>query len=396
MKLLIITNLYPPNVVGGAEVLIENLAQYWANNNHEIYVLTADDSHKYEDNVIPDLELTAPYSKSPIVSIKRRIFVAQKNYLITKKIIKKVKPDVVLISDVKRLTVTPIQASQKLCPTVVFLHDKNAFAFLRNRSKNYFYIFFKVIDHLMGCPQKLKLNYVISNSKTTLDLQNKNLLYDFFSLVGIGLNPPKDFGNIINKTKRDFNRIAYLGGIYKDKGIHDIIKALSILINNKKHDKLYLDIAGFPNDQKYLEELKQLSIKFDIQSHVHFLGPLDNYKKYQFLASSGVFIFSSICQEGHGQTYLEAMLTNTLCVCTLAGGAKEVLKDGVNCLIYEMGNPESLANKILEIYLNKNNYSNIITNAHNLVKENYLIDTFAQKCLQSLNNAIKNYDFDNE
>ena len=59
MKILTISNLYPPNVTGGAEILTKNLVDA-LRKQHEVFVLTASCSQSFPPHVIPTLRRWNP------------------------------------------------------------------------------------------------------------------------------------------------------------------------------------------------------------------------------------------------------------------------------------------------------------------------------------------------
>lgn len=385
MRILVISNLFPPNVFGGAEVLIANLVDV-LQNSHEVCVLTSRSACTFPSCVRADLDIDVPYPHAYRATPLDRYRVARHNALTTSNAIHQFKPDVVLASDMKRISVAPILVAQGMCPTAVFVHDIHSIGFVKHRTGP-FRQFTTAIDKLMYTCGRMTLDFAIANSHNTLAVQRPELTIRQQRVVGVGIQCPSNLPALLESTQRDPKKIVYLGRIEPEKGVHTIIEALATLGKMGVRD-LTLQIAGFANDSKYLDRLRDLTRLLGLDGRVQMLGKLPEDQKFSFLASAAAFVFASTWQEGHGQTYLEAMLCETPCVCTAAGGAAEVLEDRVNCLLFSPDNPQDLARALNEILTSSSLRERLVLDARRMVLERFTREQFACRLEQALQECI--------
>ena len=104
-----------------------------------------------------------------------------------------------------------------------------------------------------------------------------------------------------------------------------------------------------------------------------------------------MFVFPSLWEEGLGQTYLEAMSCGLPCICTAAGGAKEILKNEVNCLLFDPNNVSQLTQAIQQILSDQPLRERIIQQGRQIVEQQFSISAFAQRCLTVLEDCAQNY-----
>ncbi len=394
MKILVISNLYPPNVFGGAEVLTEALVSA-LRRKHAVQVLTSTSKHVYEEGVHPVFRMWMPYPYPIKISVwytLKSFYTSLFNYFKTFAWILRIKPDLIFVSDLKRISYAPLIVAQKLCPTVVFLHDRYSFDCMesgRSFKKKLKRIYGWMIFYRPVC-----VDYAISNSKHTLQMQNPQAVFKYAQVVGVGIKPPSDLDEIIKAHPKGLKKgpvLLFLGRIERGKGVHDIVKACHILVQNHELKNLKLQIVGFENDPHYRRELEELIQQCKLEERVHFVGKVSEREKYQRLQKADLFVFASTWEEGHGQTYLEAMICGTPCICALSGGAREVLKDGENCLTFEGGKPESLAKAALQMLQNDPQREEIVSKARQMVLEQYTQDPFVARCEAAFEDCVSQW-----
>jgi sugar transferase (PEP-CTERM/EpsH1 system associated) len=104
-----------------------------------------------------------------------------------------------------------------------------------------------------------------------------------------------------------------------------------------------LEIVGDGPERASLEALAR---ELGIAERVHFLGFRDDIPAR--LAESGLFILSSK-SEGVSLTLLEAMAAGLPIVATRVGGNPEVVDEGRSGLLVPSGNPEALADAVIQL-----------------------------------------------
>jgi glycosyltransferase involved in cell wall biosynthesis len=392
MNILLITNLFPPNVVGGAEILMNNLVEE-LRRKHDVSVLTSEGQCRFPNYVMPHLKLWAKYGDLSNISRTRYVYVAAYNRRMTKKAIRSVNPDIILVSQPHFLSYSPLITALKMKPTAVFLHDVYSLP-LTCRLKGWKSIIQKPYSYLRGVPERLTLPYVLSNSYSTIDLQSKNITVKAFQKVGVGIPLPLNGGDhacsrLGNESQPGRFKLGFIGRISREKGIQDAIKALDILVNKKRVDGIRLEIAGLVADPGFKGELQAFIEKCSLHDNVELIGTVSEDDKYSFLRSCDVFLFTSQWKEGHGMTYLEAMAVGTPCICTANGGASEVLIHEENAVLYERGNIEQLVDAILRVKEDDKFRRRLATTARQMVRDRFSIEAFAMRVEASLERILQ-------
>ncbi|MBI3034916.1 glycosyltransferase family 4 protein [Candidatus Woesearchaeota archaeon] len=156
--------------------------------------------------------------------------------------------------------------------------------------------------------------------------------------------------NVKNKFKKYKNNkiILFVGRLNEQKGVQYLIKAIQSAVLEIKNAKLL--VIGEGDYRKYLEKLAN---ELELNGSVEFLGakPYSDLADYYNLAD--VFVLPSVTSkigvEGLGLVLVEAMSCGACVIGSSSGGIKDVIKDGVNGLIFQEKNSEELASKIIKV-----------------------------------------------
>lgn len=97
-------------------------------------------------------------------------------------------------------------------------------------------------------------------------------------------------------------------------------------------------------DEKY--NLQNLAKELKIEEKVEFLGRIPHKETPKYYQEASVFVLPSF-NEGMSNAMLEALATGLPIISTNTGGAKELVKDGINGFIVEKENEEDIAKKII-------------------------------------------------
>mgnify|MGYP001616233847 CR=1 FL=1 len=150
-------------------------------------------------------------------------------------------------------------------------------------------------------------------------------------------------------------------------GGSDLIKAAAVLSEKRKEPIFKLLLLGEGEQKK---DLLKLADDLKIKDKVVFIGQINHSDLPKYLKISDVFVRPSL-SEGLGNAFLEAMAAGIPVIGTPVGGIPDFLKDGETGLFCEVGNPESIAQKIEQLVFDDPLRKKIIENALELVKEKY-------------------------
>ena len=179
------------------------------------------------------------------------------------------------------------------------------------------------MKHLIGNMTKSKI-YVIPNGIDFEDIQKIRL----------------------PKSNEKYS-ILFVGGLKKVKGIDILIRAIPII--KKSHPGIYLFIGG---SGRWEKNFKKLVKKLNLEENVNFLGFIPENEKYSYYKSADICVFPSR-YEPFGIVCLEAMACGKPVVASNVGGIPFVVEDGKTGLLFESGNIEDLAEKVIMLLKNK-------------------------------------------
>jgi glycosyltransferase involved in cell wall biosynthesis len=132
--------------------------------------------------------------------------------------------------------------------------------------------------------------------------------------------------------------IATLAGMYRRKGIQDLLHAFAHLRGGRPGATLYL-IGDGPDRA----EMESLAGELGIAQHVHFTGFIADPRPY--LAETDVFVLASHAEPA-GLVLCEAREAGCAIVATRVGGIPEMLDDGEAGLLVPPASPLALADAI--------------------------------------------------
>jgi glycosyltransferase involved in cell wall biosynthesis len=169
--------------------------------------------------------------------------------------------------------------------------------------------------------------------------------------------------------------IISVGRVVSLKGYQLVIESLTKL---KDQDIIYVLIG----DGNYLNKLKRLVKDFDVVNSVLFLGEIENKDLNRYLSMADLFIQPTIGNEAFGITIIEAMSCNLPVVASENGGIVDIIEDGKNGYLFEIGNTTQMIEKI-EIA-----FDNLATLSQ--ISRKYVEDNFTwKKTISIFNKQIK-------
>lgn len=148
MKICIISSLYKPTIIGGAEVVAEKTARELQRRGHEVFVVTTNHHSKTEEVDVDDiktyripLNIYSIYNLSDQSIIKKLLWHLidlwnPSAYFKLKDILKEKKPDIIHIHNFKGFSGAAFSAAKKLDVPVVFtVHDYSVYCVRANLLK---------------------------------------------------------------------------------------------------------------------------------------------------------------------------------------------------------------------------------------------------------------------
>ena len=377
MKILMLTWEYPPRIVGGIARVVNDLSKRLIKDGHDVYVVTYREGSTpyYENDKGVHVYRVDNYMINPNNFID---WIMQLNFNMVAKvnelIAKGEKFDVIHAHDwLVAYAAKTLKNSYDL-PLVSTIHATEAG---RNGG-----IHDEVQRYINDTEWMLtyESSEVIVNSKFMKnDLQRLfGLPYEKINVVANGINSTAYSG--VEKDY-DFRRqyaadnekiILFMGRLVYEKGVQHLISAMPKILENYHDAKLVIAGKG-----GMLDELKAQVEAMGLGQKVYFTGYLNAKQVSKMYKCADISVFPST-YEPFGIVALEAMLAGVPTVVSDVGGLNEIVEHGVDGMKSYAGNPNSLADSILELLCNPQLCESISKKAKTKVKNEYSWTKIAQ------------------
>ncbi len=179
--------------------------------------------------------------------------------------------------------------------------------------------------------------------------------------------------------KSDTKVISHSSNFRPIKRITDMIKAFKI-ISEEIESELVL-IGDGPERPK----AENLSKRLGIHDRVHFMGNVKDV--HEVLCNSDLFLLPSE-DESFGLAALEAMSCEVPVVASDVGGLKELIDNGVDGYLVNVGDVETLAQRATKILGNPELQKKLGQNARKKVLENYTPNLVVPKYEELYNEVL--------
>jgi len=253
----------------------------------------------------------------------------------------KLKPDVIITHAYRQYYSTKaLEIAKKLkIPCFLVTHAPFLEKKLRNRVLNLAVFLY---DNFIGKKIINSYNKVIAITKWEIPFLIK-IGCKKNKIIHIPNGISDEFFRLITRKKiRRTKKILFLGRIAPIKDIGTLLDAIKIL--KERGINVNVDLVG-PIEKTYGEIIGKLIKDYNL-TNVNFHGPIyDLKKKITLIDHADIFVLPSK-REALPQALLEAMARGKIVIASKTLGAKELIKDGKNGLLFEISNKEQLSEKI--------------------------------------------------
>jgi glycosyltransferase involved in cell wall biosynthesis len=155
-------------------------------------------------------------------------------------------------------------------------------------------------------------------------------------IIGCGLPPLLTAVAANDLGPRGTERLLFAGRIDPSKGIEDALDAVARLPGS-----IRMSVAGIVTDPDYAAALQRRA-----SDRVTWLGELTRDELFDAFAEHDVLVYPSREAESFGLGILEAQAAGLIAVTSAPGGPREFLDDGENALLHEPGDVDGLVNAV--------------------------------------------------
>jgi glycogen synthase len=139
-------------------------------------------------------------------------------------------------------------------------------------------------------------------------------------------------------------RLLFAGRIEPRKGLEVAVSALA-----RSDPALTLTVAGPLDDPDYGARVRTLASELGVADRVDWLGEVPRPRVRELLAEHDLLVFPSTGVEAYALGLLEALAAGTIVVTSAQGGPREYLRHDVNALLFEPGDAAGLAAALVRL-----------------------------------------------
>lgn len=365
MKILTLTNLYPPFYLGGYELRCAAITEKLRQRGHIVQVLTS--NHGLDSNAPPEgqdhvqrsLRIHGYYGH-PWLGLSQLQHLEMHNNQTLRDAVSSFQPDVIHVWCMNGLSKSLCLTLQQLgIPTV---YDVSDHWILRSLKADVWLDWWnresgslaakaqRSVWSLLGRREKL---HPVAPTNPVSDIRFKRLYFTSSRLreltaeQGYDVNHggvihcPVDTDHFSGTPKsKEPRHWLWVGRLAEDKGIHTALRAL-VQLKERFQGELHIYGKG---DADYVQRLKDFALDHQLPVSWHSATPErmpDVYRAHDAL------LFTSEWEEPFALTPLEAMSCGLPVIGTMTGGSRELFRHMENALTYDAGDALQLADRML-------------------------------------------------
>lgn len=394
MRILIVSNFYPPFAVGGAEIVAHRHAQALIARGHEVVVFAGRPQREGKVGAEIDFEIVDGVEVHGMMlrSLNHdRSFRWEAAGRAFRAVALQTRPDIVHFHNLSGLGANLVLEAKRLgLRTICTVHDHWAYCVrntlqrpegwvCRNTEECHFCVPNVTDENGKALPFRLPRDYVRACMAQVdqlvfpsaylaeafraqgFDPARISVQSNGIDIARFDTSPPADDGPL---------RIAVIGYLGEHKGFRLLFEALDLVLAQPRlSGKWRVEIAG---DGHMRDWISGRCEETHMAGHVSFLGRIPQDEVPKLLARADVALLPSIWPENEPVVMLEAIAAGVAQLASRIGGHIDLVDEGRSGLLFESGDAQDLAARLAD-YIDDPNLART-HGAYNLARR----DAFAQ------------------
>ncbi|MFA6372903.1 MAG: glycosyltransferase family 4 protein [Methanothrix sp.] len=370
MKICLISNLYEPYILGGAENYVGRIARGLSEHDEVIVITTCPGLKSLTVNEgkiriyrFTPFNIYHTYHAKQVKEYVKPLwhlldFWNPHTYLIAKDILKNENPDIVHLNNLGGLSLSVISALRVLkLPHIYTIHD---FSLLCPRA-TLLHAYGKICEHKnpfcrsYGCIKRNlsgSPDIVTAPSQFVLEMHLRNGFFKQSKVVKmpLGIVLPEDK---VRKRLHGSISILYVGQVSLHKGVDILIDAFKCIIS----DCIKLDIVGKGPD---MEDLLQ---KASDDRRIKFHGFVSSEELAEIFRNTDLLVVPSVWYDNSPMVIYEALSYGVPVLASRIGGIPELILNGYNGVLFDAGDRDQLRSTLKKLVLNRSELERMSKNA---------------------------------
>ena len=399
MRILVLSNLFPPEFVGGAELLCAQVCTHLRDRGHDVTVLSSGEA--------------APSDRTPGLRVERRLRLTRRfgtpasaitpfdrwqtyrhNYRETRALLALESFDVVFAWSQRRLSLGAARAASDAGARLAFSYNDDAIAAyaprpLQLRPRQ---VARRLLEQVLTPGDVLGAYPASPSTAISLHLKrglassgiDTRLTQVIYQAIELDRFPCKANPGTVGSPVR----LLYVGSLLPEKGVHTVIEAAHAL-QVQARMPVQLAVVG-DGIAAYEQRLRALGATGT--ADVTFSGRVAHGEGPAIYRSHDVLLFASNDREAFGLTQLEAMASGMVVVSTAEGGHGEMMRDGRNCLTFPYADAAALTCALARLVAEPQLGPGLARRARAQVARHFSFDRYISELEQFLQSAAKESD----
>ncbi len=423
MRVLILSNLYPPYVWGGAEITAGDIANGLMERGHEVTVLTSwyGISRPERDGLV----WRTLHCSEPAHFDRHLPFVRQFQHLNhyyrqhhnpenaqeLRRAVATIKPDVLYIWEINGIGILSLlKALPEFNIPIVFHLGSYWWQYIHSPETEYSHMRLRSLKKLLIGPVPpltytsliavsgaVKQEYVQAGCDAErIEIINSGIDPRFMEMARTEqfngkqtMQPLQAVGSRGNPyATKTGAHLIYAGRLRVEKGVLIMLKALDVLVNEQDKKDLHLSIFG-EGDEVYTGELQTFLRDHQLTPYVTFHGKVPQDELIMYYDLSDMLLVPSLWQEPFGLIVAEAMARGLPVVASDVGGPAEMITHGVDGLLFQAGDEHALASAISQLLDDADERKRLAQAGHKTVRSRFTIAENIRRAEQHLLRAVR-------
>jgi len=344
VKVVQVVPEFPPPLVGGGGYHVYNLTKELVKRGVDVTVFTLNIGKTF---LFKGIKVETHFGKAKVFRVPAS-YIPKTMYSIAPKLtslLLKEKPDIIHAHGYQVFTSDAALVASKIkkTPLVLTLHGFPR-GFNKLTHKAYFDLIGK--ETLKSAEKIISVSRIVAQEFKAIGVPEEKIA-TVPNGVDLGEYKQLPVGDLFRKRfdiKENEKVVLTIGRLEKIKGFQYLIKALPSIMEEIGSTKLV--IAG--PDFDYGAKLKELVEEIKVKDHVIFYGMINGKEKFEAFSAADIVAVPSL-YEGFGMLLLEAMAAGKPVVATNTGAATELIQNGKNGMLVNLGDVEDLAGKVIKL-----------------------------------------------
>lgn len=417
MKILFLTNFYPPYELGGQELSCEQVVLALRARGHSTFVLTSDHGVKRGDfreeyvNRTLQLEMNLQPLRHAWAFFFSRKKKERRSLRQLRKAVHEFQPDIIFIWGMWNLPRSLPFLAETLLPGRVVYRFAEYWPTLPTQHELYWQAPGRIwcmapLKKVLGALARFRLSLESSvnslkferafcvSASTRNVLLNSGIPLEQAKVIYTGVDPDRySMRPCIPESEGTVLRLLFAGRLAPQKGVETALKALASP-QLRAREEVTLTLVG-SGSLLYERQLKELIAELKLVDRVKLVGRVPREMMPLVFQQFEVMVVPSNWEEPLARVVLEGMASGLVVVASRKGGTPEMIADGVNGLLFEPDDSDDLAEKLVSLLRNPALRCDLTQAARRTIEESFTlsgmtdkVEAFLEESLQLAENAV--------